>query len=59
MTLNNSKRESDKESLKKHTHEIAVTPIRTAEGVCTHLVGSVHDLTERKRAEEGPVLYHT
>ena len=31
---------------------VAVTPVRTAGGVCTHLVGSVHDLTEIRRAEK-------
>jgi len=31
---------------------VAVTPVRNAEGVCTHLVGTVHDITERKKAEE-------
>ena len=31
---------------------VAVTPVRNAQGVCAHLVGTVHDLTERKRAEE-------
>ncbi|MCG7848745.1 MAG: PAS domain S-box protein [ANME-2 cluster archaeon] len=31
---------------------VTVTPVRNAEGVCTHLVGSVHDLTERKQAED-------
>jgi PAS domain S-box-containing protein len=31
---------------------MTVTPVRTAEGVCTHLVGTVHDITERKQAEE-------
>jgi PAS domain S-box-containing protein len=31
---------------------VAVTPVRTAEGVCTHLVGIVHDLTETRRTKE-------
>ena len=31
---------------------VTVTPVCDAEGVCTHLIGSVHDLTERKQAEE-------
>jgi PAS domain S-box-containing protein len=31
---------------------VKVTPFWTAERVCTHLVGSVHDLTEVRRAEE-------
>ena len=30
---------------------MAVTPVRIAEGVCTHLVGTMHDLTETKQAE--------
>ena len=31
---------------------VTVTPVWNAEGVCTHLVGSVHDITEIKRVEE-------
>ncbi len=31
---------------------VTVTPVRTAGGVCTHLVGSVHDITEIRRVEE-------
>ena len=31
---------------------VAVTPARNAAGVCTHLIGSVHDITEIRRAEE-------
>ncbi len=31
---------------------VTVTPVCNAEGVCTHLVGSVHDLTEIKHAEK-------
>jgi PAS domain S-box-containing protein len=34
------------------TGEISVAPVFDAAGVCTHLVGSVHDVTELKRAEE-------
>ena len=30
----------------------AVTPAWDANGICTHLIGSVHDITEIKRAEE-------
>jgi PAS domain S-box-containing protein len=30
---------------------VAVTPARNAAGVCTHLIGSVHDITEMRRAE--------
>jgi PAS domain S-box-containing protein len=33
------------------TGEVSVTPVFDNTGTCTHLVGSVHDLTERKRAE--------
>jgi signal transduction histidine kinase len=32
--------------------EVAVTPARDADGNCTHLIGSVHDITEIRRAEE-------
>lgn len=32
--------------------EVAVTPLYDASGVATHLIGIVHDLTERKRIEE-------
>ncbi len=32
--------------------EVSVAPVFDAAGKCTHLVGSVHDITERKRAEE-------
>jgi signal transduction histidine kinase len=30
---------------------VTVTPYQNADGVCTHLVGAVHDITEIKRAE--------
>ena len=30
----------------------SVTPARNAAGVCTHLIGSVHDITEIRRAQE-------
>jgi PAS domain S-box-containing protein len=33
------------------TGEVSVTPVFDNTGKCTHLVGSVHDITERKRAE--------
>ena len=33
------------------TGEVSVTPLVDKTGTCTHLVGSVHDITERKRAE--------
>jgi PAS domain S-box-containing protein len=31
--------------------EVSVTPLFDAAGVCTNLVGTVHDITERKQAE--------
>src|SRR5215469_16492535 len=34
------------------TGEVSVVPVFGNNGNCTHLVGSVHDITERKRAEE-------
>jgi PAS domain S-box-containing protein len=34
------------------TGEVSVAPIVDAGGECTHLVGAVHDVTARKRAEE-------
>jgi PAS domain S-box-containing protein len=34
--------------------EVAVTPLYDASGVATHLIGIVHDLTERKRMAEEP-----
>jgi PAS domain S-box-containing protein len=33
------------------TGEVTVVPVFDHKGTCTHLVGSVHDITERKRAE--------
>ena len=32
--------------------EVAVTPIRDADGAVTHLIGIVHDITEREELEE-------
>ena len=32
--------------------EVCVTPVFDESGLCTHLVGSVHDFTERKRNED-------
>ncbi len=32
---------------------VSVAPLFDNNGICTHLVGSVHDITERKRAETG------
>ena len=34
------------------TGDVTVAPVYDAEGRCTHLVGSVHDLTEVRRSEE-------
>jgi PAS domain S-box-containing protein len=34
------------------TGEVSVTPVYDDKGNCTHLVGSVHDITERKQAEQ-------
>jgi PAS domain S-box-containing protein len=34
------------------TGEVSIAPIFDREGNCTHLIGSVHDITERKRAEQ-------
>ena len=31
---------------------VSITPILSKEGVCTHLIGSVHDITERKHMEQ-------
>jgi PAS domain S-box-containing protein len=33
------------------TGEVSVVPVLDNNGICTHLVGSVHDITERHRAE--------
>jgi signal transduction histidine kinase/ActR/RegA family two-component response regulator len=33
------------------TGEVGITPVFDKTGKCTHLVGSVHDITERKRVE--------
>ena len=32
--------------------EVSITPILDSEGHCTNLIGAVHDITERKQAEE-------
>ncbi len=34
------------------TGEVRVAPVLDNNGTCTHLVGSVHDITERKQAQE-------
>jgi len=34
------------------TGEVSIAPVIDNKGRCTHLVGSVHDITERKRMEE-------
>jgi PAS domain S-box-containing protein len=33
------------------TGEVSIAPVLDDKGTCTHLVGSAHDITERKRAE--------
>ena len=33
------------------TGEVSIAPIFDKDGNCTHLIGSVHDITERKKAE--------
>jgi PAS domain S-box-containing protein len=37
--------------------EVSISPVFDAKGRCTHLVGSVHDITERKRIEEEILHY--
>jgi PAS domain S-box-containing protein len=32
--------------------DVTIAPVVNEEGICTHLVGSVHDVTERRRAEK-------
>ena len=32
--------------------EVSITPLFDADGVCTNLVGTVHDVTERRKAQE-------
>jgi len=32
--------------------EVTITPVMDADGRCTRLIGSVHDITDRKQAEE-------
>ena len=34
------------------TGEVSIAPVFDNKGTCTHVVGSVHDITQRKRAEE-------
>jgi PAS domain S-box-containing protein len=36
----------------KVTGEVNISPVIDSKGRCTHLVGSVHDITEQKRVEE-------
>ncbi|HEY0456929.1 MAG TPA: PAS domain S-box protein [Verrucomicrobiae bacterium] len=36
----------------RKTGIVSVTPIYDERGVCTHLIGGVHDITQRKSAEE-------
>jgi PAS domain S-box-containing protein len=33
--------------------DVSIAPVLNEKGICTHFVGSVHDVTERKQAEEG------
>ncbi len=37
--------------------EVSIAPIFDDNGICTHLVGSVHDITQRKQAEEALQKY--
>jgi len=32
--------------------DVSITPVINAKGTCTNLIGSVHDITERRRAED-------
>jgi PAS domain S-box-containing protein len=32
--------------------EVSVTPVMNSDGQCTHLIGVVHDITERKQSED-------
>jgi PAS domain S-box-containing protein len=32
--------------------DVSIAPVLNKKGICTHLVGSVHDVTERKQAEQ-------
>ncbi len=32
--------------------EVSIAPVLNEKGICTHLVGSVHDVTERKQSEK-------
>ena len=36
----------------KRSALVTIAPILDADGICQHLVGNVHDITDRKRAEE-------
>jgi len=36
----------------KKIGEVSITPVLDASGVCTHLIGIVHDVTERKLTED-------
>jgi PAS domain S-box-containing protein len=42
---------SDYPSGKKYG-EVSIIPILDADGTCSHLIGTVHDITERKQSEE-------
>ncbi len=36
----------------KKIGDVSIAPVLNKKGICTHLVGSVHDVTERRQAEE-------
>ena len=40
------------------TGEVSIAPIFDRAGTCTHLIGSVHDITERKQAEQNLLEAH-
>src|SRR6185436_9855340 len=40
----------------RRTGEVSVAPMFDPSGKCTHLVGAVHDITDRKVAEERQAL---
>src|SRR5262252_2262785 len=40
----------------KRYGEVAVTPLYNASGLATHLIGIVHDITERRRLEDSKVM---
>ena len=36
----------------EHIGDVSVTPVFDADGICTQLIGSIHDITQRKQAEQ-------